>query len=60
MIKNERKNYSPKPIRKWHIAILLIQNPSLVFLRKNALLQIKNKEMQSLNEIKRTQSCFRN
>jgi hypothetical protein len=60
MIKNDRKNYSSKAIRKWHIAILLIQNPSLVFLRKNALLQIKNKEMQSLNENKRTQSCFRN
>jgi len=41
MSKNDRqgfKDHSSPAIRKWHLATLLLQNPSLVFLRKNALL----------------------
>ncbi len=38
-----------KSIRKWHLAILLIQNSSLRYSRKHVL---KNKKMSMMNEIK--------
>ncbi|CAF2333515.1 unnamed protein product [Rotaria sp. Silwood2] len=59
MTENVRKNakdYSSKAVQKWHLAVLLLRNPSLVFLRKHALSQIKNKKIKILNEINRKQS----
>ncbi|CAF0739179.1 unnamed protein product [Rotaria sordida] len=61
MMKNDRKSskdYSSKVVQKWHLVILLLRNPSLVFLRKHALSQIENKKTKTLNEVNRRQSCI--
>ncbi|CAF4881640.1 unnamed protein product, partial [Rotaria sp. Silwood1] len=59
MMKNDNKSskdYSSKAVQKWYLAVLLLRNPSLVFLRKHALSQIENKKLKTLNEINKRQS----
>ena len=50
------KNSSSKSIRKWHVAILLVQNPALKNLRKSALLEMHNRKLNMTVEFKRRQS----
>jgi hypothetical protein len=52
------KDYSSKAIRKWHLAIFLVRNPTFAFLRKNALAEIEKKQMKSVIEMKKRQSYF--
>ncbi len=52
------KDYSSKAIRKWHLAVLLIRNPSLVFSRKNALREDETKKMANLDEQQKRLSCI--
>jgi hypothetical protein len=52
------KDYSTKAIRKWHLAVLLLRYPSLVFFRKNALLQVEKKNVENVDQMKRKQSCI--
>ena len=58
MNKKKTKDYSEKVIQKWRLAILLFHNPSLMSLRKNALLKTRKIEMENLTKIIKRQSCF--
>ncbi|UJR33960.1 hypothetical protein I4U23_021376 [Adineta vaga] len=52
--KQKKKDYSSRAIRKWHLAVLLLRNPSFISLRTQALLDKNNKQVEiSKENIKR-------
>ena len=52
------KNYSSRTIQKWHLAVLLTRNPTLVFLRKDAIAQAKKTKEKILEKRKKRLSCI--
>ena len=51
--KKKQRNSSPKALQKWHVAVFLIRNPSFVFMRKKALLELENEKMVVLEKRRR-------
>ena len=52
--KQKKKDYSSRAIRKGHLAVLLLRNPSFISLRTQALLDKNNKQVEiSKENIKR-------
>ena len=51
--KKKQRESSPKALQKWHIAVFLIRNPSFMFMRKKALLQLETEKMVVLEKRRR-------
>ncbi|CAF1688542.1 unnamed protein product [Adineta ricciae] len=51
-IERKREKNSSNAVRRWHLAVLLLRNPSLVMLRKSALAAKEDKKEKDMFEKK--------
>ena len=57
-IDGKRQKNSSNAVRRWHLAVFLLRNPSLVFLRKSALAANEDKKEKDMVEKKQRMSVI--